>query len=99
MRPASPIRGRPRKGDRVAAGRAMPASARRGSRWLALEHPVDQSANLIAHELGHYLNLGHVSDTYAMMNPIIYARSVNLYASQCSTARSAARYYWRDMML
>ena len=49
---------------------------------------------IIAHELGHYLNLLHVSDSSALMNPVIYSSSKSLYSSQCNTARAAANYYW-----
>jgi hypothetical protein len=70
-----------------------------GPYGVVLERPVDDNANLIAHELGHYLNLDHVSDSYAMMSPVIYERSENIYDSQCATARSAAKYFWSDMIL
>lgn len=63
-----------------------------------LESTVGTNANLIAHELGHYLNLSHVSDTNALMNPVIYSYSESLYSSQCQTARSAALYFWAKMI-
>lgn len=63
-----------------------------------MEKPVGTNGNLIAHEVGHYLNLGHVSDSYALMNPIIYGRSTNIYSSQCNTARSASKYFWTAMI-
>lgn len=65
---------------------------------VVAEKPVGDNGNLIGHELGHYLNLGHVSDSYALMNPVIYGRSVNIYSSQCDTARSAAKYFWTKMI-
>ncbi|MGZ3699404.1 MAG: matrixin family metalloprotease [Bdellovibrionota bacterium] len=63
-----------------------------------LERPVGTFANIIAHELGHYLNLSHVSDNADLMNPIIYDASVTLSASQCGIARSAATYFWQNML-
>ena len=63
-----------------------------------IERPVGTNGNLVAHELGHYLNLLHVSDSNALMNPIIYARSNRVYSSECETARSAALYFWSRMI-
>lgn len=63
-----------------------------------MEGPVGTNSNLIAHEVGHYLNLLHVSDSFALMNPVIYTKSMNVYDSQCSTARSAAQYFWSNMV-
>lgn len=60
-----------------------------------LESPVGNFANIIAHEIGHYLNLLHVSDTTALMNKIIYARSTAIYDRQCTSARKAVAYYWQ----
>lgn len=74
---------------------SMPGSDPYGA---ILESPVSTNSNIIAHELGHYLNLLHVSDSYALMNPIIYSNSMNIYSSQCSTARSAALYFWQNML-
>jgi hypothetical protein len=62
-----------------------------------LERPVASFANIIAHELGHYLNLYHVSDATDIMNPIIYSSSTKLTSSQCATARSAASFFWSKM--
>ena len=74
---------------------AMPGGGPYGS---VLEQPVGNYGNIVAHELGHYLNLDHVSDTSDLMNPIIYANSTSLYPSQCNTARSAANYFWTSML-
>lgn len=63
-----------------------------------LEKPVGTFSNIIAHELGHYLNLDHVSDEGDLMNPVIYDNSTTLTAYQCSAARDAAQNYWRDMI-
>jgi len=52
---------------------------------------------IIAHELGHYLNLDHVSDVSDVMNPVIYTTSTKLTASQCTAARAAAAYWWTAM--
>lgn len=74
---------------------AMPGGPPYG---VVLEAPVSAYPNLIAHELGHYLNLGHVSDTSDVMNPVIYTRSTGLTASQCADARAAVGYFWAKMM-
>ncbi|OFZ18492.1 MAG: hypothetical protein A2X94_00685 [Bdellovibrionales bacterium GWB1_55_8] len=68
-----------------------------GDYGVVLESIVGTYPNIIAHELGHYLNLGHVSDTTDVMNAIIYQGSTSLTATQCSQARAAAAYYWKSM--
>jgi hypothetical protein len=65
---------------------------------VVLEAPVGTYANIIAHELGHYLNLDHVNDNSDLMSPIIYETSTKLTTSQCNEARSAAKYYWKKMI-
>ena len=62
-----------------------------------LERPVGTFANIIGHELGHYLNLLHVSDNTDLLNPIIYTNSTKLTADQCTTARAAAGFFWSRM--
>jgi len=71
---------------------AMPNSAPYG---VVMEKPVGTYANIIAHELGHYLNLLHVHDNSNLMNPIIYTRSTVIPREQCVTARQAAGYFWQ----
>ncbi len=63
---------------------------------VILEKPVATFPNIIAHELGHYLNLEHVTDTTDVMNPVIYASSTKLYDEQSRTARLAAENFWRN---
>jgi hypothetical protein len=63
-----------------------------------LEKPVAKFANIIGHELGHYLNLSHVTDVGDLMNAVIYGSSRTLTATQCDTARSAALYFWARML-
>lgn len=74
---------------------ALPGGAPYGA---VLEEPVATFSNIIAHELGHYLNLSHVPDATDLMNPVIYATSSELTAAQCQTARSAATYFWWRML-
>lgn len=62
-----------------------------------LERPVGAYPNIIAHELGHYLNLGHAKDAVDLMNPVIYKTSTRLSSSQCEIARAAAAYHWGAM--
>jgi hypothetical protein len=73
----------------------MPGDAPYG---VVLEKPVDTYSNIVAHELGHYLNLAHAGDTGDLMNPIIYDNSTVLSEYQCSAARDAATTYWQSMM-
>jgi hypothetical protein len=65
---------------------------------VVMEQPVGAYPNIIAHELGHYLNLGHVSDSANVMNPIIYSNSTRVDPSQCEAARAAATYWWTNMI-
>ena len=53
---------------------------------------------LIAHELGHYLNLEHVSDQYNVMNPVVYGNSFNLTDDQCAEARATAISFWSNAL-
>lgn len=69
-----------------------------GPYGVVLEQPVATYGNIIAHEIGHYLNLPHTNDTSALMNPIIYGYSTSIYTSQCSTARTSAQNDWPLMM-
>jgi hypothetical protein len=63
-----------------------------------LEKPVGTYSNIIAHELGHYLNLDHVSDARSLMNPVIYDQSTYLSQGQCESARIAVQEYWQKMV-
>lgn len=65
---------------------------------VVMEEPVATYSNIIGHELGHYLNLGHTSDKANLMNPIIYTSSTKIYQSQCTEARSAAAFFWKRML-
>ena len=73
----------------------MPGSSALGA---ILESAVGTYPNIIAHELGHYLNLPHVSDTTDLMNPVIYSTSTRLTSSQCSAALAAVTHYWSAML-
>ena len=61
---------------------------------IIMEKPVRTNANLLAHELGHYLNLNHLTDAVDLMNPIIYSTSVFISENQCRSARFTALSYW-----
>ncbi len=63
-----------------------------------LESTVKSFSNIIAHELGHYLNLQHVSDASDLMNPIIYDNSEYLNSDQCNVARETVSDYWQKMV-
>lgn len=73
---------------------AMPGGGPYGA---ILERPVGTFSNIIAHEIGHYLNLLHVQDKTDIMNPIIYSSSTKLTEAQCNTARSASSFFWHKM--
>ncbi|MFZ9596579.1 MAG: matrixin family metalloprotease [Bdellovibrionia bacterium] len=65
---------------------------------VVMEDSVGAFPNLIAHELGHYLNLLHVEDQQNLMNPVIYTDSFALDSQQCEEARGAAHQFWKKMM-
>jgi hypothetical protein len=65
---------------------------------VVMEDMSGSAGNLIAHELGHYLNLDHENDIYNAMNPIIYGNSINLTDSQCAEARATAISFWGAML-
>jgi hypothetical protein len=73
---------------------AMPGAGPHGT---VMERPVSSFANIIAHELGHYMNLHHVDDEADLMNPIIYSNSGGLNSDQCATVRSAIAFFWPQM--
>ena len=66
---------------------AMPGQSPSGA---VLEASVADNANIVAHELGHYLNLDHVNDQANLMNPVIYGDSTHISASQCDEMRRTA---------
>lgn len=61
-----------------------------------LERPVSAYANIVAHELGHYLGLDHVHDPNDLMNPVIHESSNRLHPGQCETARAAVDSFWPE---
>jgi len=73
---------------------SLPGSAPYGA---VIEAGVGTFGNILAHELGHYLNLDHFSEATDLMNPIIYDNSTQLTADQCNSARSTANSYWASM--
>jgi hypothetical protein len=62
------------------------------------EQSVAKYPNLIAHELGHSLNLSHESDSFNVMNPVVYSNSLNLTDTQCSEARATAISFWGSVL-
>ncbi len=73
--------------DGANAWTMMPGSSPSGA---VIEGTVASYAPLIAHELGHYLNLDHVQDQTNMMNPTIYTSSNVITPSQCENMRRTA---------
>lgn len=65
---------------------------------VVIEKSVSTSAGLIAHELGHYLNLDHQQDQFNVMDPVVYHNSLNLTDSQCAMARATALSFWGAML-
>ncbi|MCM2279904.1 MAG: M10 family metallopeptidase domain-containing protein [Oligoflexia bacterium] len=66
----------------------MPGESPSGA---VIEAPVADFAEIVAHELGHYLSLDHVSDQSNLMNPVIYSSSRGLDAGQCEALRQSAQ--------
>lgn len=73
--------------DGANAWTMMPGQTPSGA---VIEGPVADNANIVAHEIGHYLNLDHVNDQGNLMNPVIYKNSTTLTAAQCEKVRAAA---------
>jgi len=65
---------------------------------VVLEQSVATYGSIVAHELGHYLNLQHTSDAYNIMSPIIYTNSLTLTGDQCAEARATALSFWGNML-
>ena len=65
---------------------------------VIIEAPVASEGNIVAHELGHYLGLGHSDDAQNLMSPLIYENSVNLTQSDCTLAHSTLRIHWQSML-
>jgi hypothetical protein len=66
---------------------AMPGEVPAGA---VLEAPVSNFPGIVAHEIGHYLNLNHMENNKNLMNPIIYGDSKELTEDQCSQMRATA---------
>jgi hypothetical protein len=73
----------------------MPGSGLYG---VVMEQKVGDFPNIIAHELGHYLNLYHANERSDVMNAIIYNSSKEITQEQCSTARAAVNKWWGSMV-
>lgn len=54
-----------------------------------IEDSASKMPELVAHEIGHLLNLDHESDQSNLMNPVIYSGS-NFAKWQCEEVRNAA---------
>jgi hypothetical protein len=74
---------------------AMPGGPPYGA---VLEQSVGTFSNIVAHELGHYLNLYHSNDSTELMNPTIYTRSKTITPQQCAVARKTASSSWAGML-
>ena len=74
-----------------------------GPYGAVFESSVTNYPQIIAHELGHYLNLDHIvpepgEDPANLMNFKIYPAPNMLYSQQCATARASATGYWTKML-
>jgi hypothetical protein len=63
-----------------------------------IDQPVSRNANIIAHELGHYLGLLHVRNRSNLLSPIVGGSSRGLSSGQCSQARATAVGTWAAML-
>ncbi len=61
---------------------------------VVLEAPVADYANLVAHELGHYLGLLHEGEDENLMHPVIHGISRELTPEQCKESREVAETFW-----
>jgi hypothetical protein len=67
---------------------AMPGESPMGS---VFEASVAGYPQIVAHELGHYLGLNHVSDDHNMMNPVIESYSTQITPEQCAEMLKTAQ--------
>ncbi|OFY98490.1 MAG: hypothetical protein A2Z97_03915 [Bdellovibrionales bacterium GWB1_52_6] len=74
---------------------SMPGSAPYGA---VIEGAVGAYAPIIAHEIGHYLSLDHVSNQAELMNPVIYSTSTQLSEGECTAARASIDQSWAKMV-
>jgi len=74
---------------------AMPGDSPLG---VVIDGRVGKFAGIIAHELGHYLNLYHVKNEQNVMNPVIYKKSTELTQAQCNSIRRAALAYHQSAL-
>jgi hypothetical protein len=58
------------------------------------ERAVAGFSGVVAHELGHTLNLEHRDDPFDVMDPVVYQSSINLTDDQCREARATAVSFW-----
>lgn len=73
---------------------SMPGAGPYGT---VLEANVGTFANIIAHELGHYMGLDHVSDQSMLMNPTIYEGKLTISQDECKTVRDTVNSVWGAM--
>lgn len=65
---------------------------------VVLNTTVATYGQIVAHELGHYLALGHAGSSSNVMSATIYSTSTGVTSAQCSTALNAIDSYWRPML-
>jgi hypothetical protein len=63
-----------------------------------IDEPVARNANIIAHELGHYLDLLHIQNRGNLLSPVVGASSRGLTSGQCSKARATAQAVFAPML-
>lgn len=83
------------RGSWVSAWTNLPGEPNLGA---ILERDAGGNANILAHELGHYLSLEHSADAGDLMHPILFPRSRELTREQCSAARWAIHVFWKRML-
>ena len=82
------------RGNNTVAWTQAPGGAHYG---VVADQGVATDANVMAHELGHYLSLDHVQNPADLMSPVVYPNSNSLDPSQCAAARNSGLNYWPHM--